>query len=68
MLDYTNNLTLPILKTISPYEVILGVKYNDIEIKNKMIEAKKIRLIQNQFVRCSITKLENENKYCGKSA
>ena len=54
MLDYFNNLSLPVLNTLSPNEVATGVKYEDLEIKERMDNAKALRLGQNREFDCKI--------------
>ena len=54
MVDYFNNLRLPVLQTLSPNEVITGVTYEDTGIRDKMYEAKLIRLNQNRLLSCNI--------------
>ncbi|MEI8278830.1 MAG: DDE-type integrase/transposase/recombinase [Bacteroidota bacterium] len=54
MMDYFNNLKLPVLGTLSPNEAIAGMKYDDFDIKTKMAAAKKTRLGQNRLLICNI--------------
>ena len=60
MMDYFNNLNLPILKTLSPNEVVTGVKYEDIGIREKMEGAKNMRLNQNRILICNIKTLSQK--------
>ena len=54
MMDYFNNLYLPVLGTLTPNEVITGVSYEDIGTKDKMAEAKMLRLSENKLLICNI--------------
>jgi len=60
MIDYFNDLKLPVLKTLSPNEASAGVKYEDIGIKSKMEEAKFLRLSQNQVLLCNTKEMSQK--------
>ena len=63
MVDYFNNLYLPVLDTLSPNEAISGIKFEDLEMKSKMAEAKKHRLSQNRLLICNIKDLSKKPHY-----
>jgi hypothetical protein len=63
MVDYFNNLKLPVLNTLSPNEAISGLKFEDLDVKNKIAEAKKIRLSQNRSLSCNIKDLSKRMNY-----
>lgn len=52
MVKYNNNLFLPILKTLTPNEALRGMNYEELGIKLKIKEAKRLRILQNQSVDC----------------
>ncbi|MES2477978.1 MAG: hypothetical protein V4561_02755 [Bacteroidota bacterium] len=54
MLDYFNNLPLPVLKTLTPNEVVKGVRYEDLNVRNKIDEAKLNRLEENRKLNCTL--------------
>jgi len=53
-ITYANNLKLPSLKTLSPHEVLDGMKLEDLGMKIKVQEAKQLRLKQNRATDCKI--------------
>ena len=54
MIDYINNLKLPVHKTLSANEMLGGIKFEDHELKTKMTKARQIRLEQNQLIKCKV--------------
>jgi putative transposase len=52
MVKYNNNLFLPVLKTLTPNEVVKGLRYEDLDFKYKMQAAKRLRIAQNQAMDC----------------
>ncbi|HTN18785.1 MAG TPA: hypothetical protein VL092_13955 [Chitinophagaceae bacterium] len=55
MLDYFNNLPLPVLKTLTPNEVVKGVRYEDLNVRKKINEARLNRLEENRKLNCLLT-------------
>ena len=60
MIRYNNNLHLPVLRTLTPNETIRGVRYEDLDFKLKVQNAKRLRIFQNQTVDCGKICLEQE--------
>lgn len=54
MLEYINHMKLPILKTLSPNEVLAGLKYEDLNLSEKMLLARKERLQKNRNLNCRL--------------
>ena len=67
MVDYFNNLKLPVLRTLTPNEVIKGATYEDLQVKFKMEEAKLKRLVQNKMMNCHLSSSLNDKNYNCKS-
>jgi hypothetical protein len=54
MITYANKLKLPTLNTLSPFEVLRGMKVDDIGLRIKMEQAKYLRLKQNRAMNCEV--------------
>ena len=52
MIKYSNNLHLPVLRTLTPNEAIRGLRYEDLDFKFKVQKAKHLRIFQNQTIDC----------------
>lgn len=63
MVDYFNNLPLPVLKTLTPNEIIAGTKYEDLEVRAKMDKAKIQRLNQNRVLICNLKDALNTGNF-----
>jgi putative transposase len=68
MVDYFNNLPLPVLKTLTPNEIVSGAKYEDLEVRIKMDQAKIQRLNQNRILICNLKDAMNTGNFnCNKN-
>jgi putative transposase len=53
MIDYNNNLNLPVLRTLTPNEVARGLRYEDLGFNIRIQKAKQLRIFQNQTIDCN---------------
>lgn len=53
MIHYNNNLNLPVLRTLTPNEVVNGLRYEDLGFNLRIKDAKRLRIFQNQTIDCN---------------